>query len=70
MNSMIWSIAALFKVFGAILETDTVDEEVSGRIGSILKQLQQPPFADVSTAAFQALPAPEQVILCNMHDVI
>lgn len=54
------TVPALFKVFGAILETDTVDEEVSGRIGSILKQLQQPPFADVSTAAFQALPAPEQ----------
>ena len=48
------------QVFGAILDTDTVDEEVTKRVSSALKNLQQPPYAQISTAAFQQLGPEEQ----------
>lgn len=54
------TVPQLIKVFGAILETNTVDEDVERRIGAVLKNLQQPPFAEFSVAAFQQLPSEEQ----------
>lgn len=57
------TVPQLIKVFAAILETDTVDEEVTKRVGAILRNLQQPPYGEVSTAAFQALPPDGQAKL-------
>ena len=44
------TVPQLIKVFGAILETNTVDEDVERRIGAALKNLQQPPFAEFSVS--------------------
>lgn len=56
-------VPRLIKVFATILETDTVDEDVTKRVGALLATLQQPPYAEFSVAAFQGLPANEQAKL-------
>lgn len=56
-------VPQLIKVFAAILETDTVDDDVTKRIGAILRNLQQPPYGELSAAGFQALPPDEQAKL-------
>lgn len=54
------TVPQLFRIFGQILDTDTVDDEVAVRISAILKKLQQPPYTEISTGAYSSLPPDQQ----------